>query len=263
MSIATLETTIRPGLLVGLSTSIKGNVNYEKTEIEGENVGDDGVLYSKWETEKTVINPKEHEEATKVRTKARGFITSVCSATSFGYLCPENKKEQLDAAVINGRRICDEFNARAEVTTISFYVITGRVNPDDKEAVRAIKSEVSNLLAEMTEGVRNLDADVIRGAAKRAKQIGSMLSPEAQARVQIAIDAARKKATEIKAAGEQAAVEIDRATLETLAEARTAFLDLDTENEMVAPADTTQRAIDLTPCIPAEPAAPVRSIELD
>jgi hypothetical protein len=249
MATATLETTIRPGLLVGLSTSIKGNVKYNKTELEGERV-EDGVLKSKWETEKTVINPAEHDAATKIRTKARGFITSVCSATQFGYLCPENKVEQLNAAIANARRVCDEFNRGSEVTTISFYAITGRVNPDDKEAVRAIKSEVSTLLAEMSDGVKNLDVEVIRGAAKRAKQIGSMLSPEAQARVQIAIDAARKKATEIKAAGEQAAVEIDRATLETLAEARTAFLDIDDAPEMVAPADTSGRAIDLTPCEP-------------
>jgi len=242
-----LQTTIRPGLLVGLSTSIKGNVKYNKTELESERVTEDGVMLSRWETEKTVMNAAEHEAATKVRTKARGLVTSVCSATSFGYLCPESRSEQLTKAVADARRICEEFNKTSEYSTVSFYVITGRVNPDDKEAVRAIKSEVGNLLAEMEAGVKGLDVEVIRGAAKRAKQIGSMLSPDAQARVQIAIDIARKKATEIKAAGEQAAVEIDRMTLEVIAEARTAFLDIDTVAEMVEPADTTGRAIDLTP----------------
>lgn len=265
MPAATLATTLRPGLLVGLSTAISGNVKYDKTELDGERLDEEtGALLSRWETAKTVRNPAENEAATKVRTKARGFITSVCSATSFGYLCPESKAEQLSAAIANGRRICDEFNASASVTRISFYAITGRVAPDDMEAVRAIRGEVSMLLADMTEGLKNLDVDVMRNATKRAKQIGSMLSPEAQARLQIAIDAVRKKATEIKAAGEQAAIAIDRATLETLAEARTAFLDLDIEQEMVAPADTSGRAIDLVACETSEAAVEAaRELELD
>jgi hypothetical protein len=71
-----------------------------------------------------------------------------------------------------------------------------------------------------------------------------MLTPEAQARIDVAIKAAREVATKIVSAGETAAVEIDRRTIRTLTEARTAFLDLDGADEIAQPA-AHGRALDL------------------
>lgn len=240
------STTLRPGLLVALKTSITGNVTYQKTELAPEFVDTDGTMRAKWETEKTVKDAAEHERAVRVRSRARSIVTSVCSATAFGLLCPEIAEDKLIAALSEARAKCDEFNATATVTRIWFAAVSGRVASDDLEAVKAINNEVRQLMTEMEQGVAKLDVKTIRDAAARTKELGSMLTPAAQARITIAIEAARGVATKIKAAGETAALVVDRQVLQTLAECRTAFLDLDEVKEVAAPA-VTAAALDFEP----------------
>jgi hypothetical protein len=244
---SSFSTTLRPGLLVGLKTSITGNVKYNKQVIESDHITETGSRKAKWETERTVIDPVEHEAATKVRSKARSIVNSVCANTAFGLLCPDIAAEDLKLALVEARKLCDDFNRTAKLTRVYFNAITGRIAPDDLQAVRAINEEVRQLLAEMADGIQKLDVVAVRAAADRAKQIGAMLTLDAQARIQIAIDAARASATKIKAAGEQAAIEIDRRTLATLAEARTAFLDIDQPDREVAAPTAEGRSIDLAP----------------
>lgn len=244
MSLST--STLRPGLLVSLKTSIKGGVTYQKQVIEPEHIVDGQVQKAKWETTRTINNAAEHEAASKARSKARSLISGVCAASAFGYLCPEADADRLEAAIAEARKVADEFNATAELTRVSVYVITGRVAPDDVEAVKAINSEVKDLLADMADGIAKLDVKVIRDAASRAKSIGEMLSGDAQARVQIAVEAAREAAKKIVKAGEAAAVEIDQRAIRKITEARTAFLDLDEQSDVAAPA-ADARAIDFAP----------------
>jgi len=255
--------TLRPGLLVSIKTSIKGNVEYLKTE--GETfIRDDGSEYAEWETERTIKDPAEQKRATEVRGKARNLITGVCAASEFGLLCPEDKRADLEAAFDKARALCAEFNATSRVTRVKFNAIAGRIAPDDLEAVRAINGEVRELLSEMTEGIEGLDVERVRDAAARAKKLGSMLSDEAQGRIKDAISAARAQAKKIVEAGEQAATVIDAETINKLAAARTAFLDIDEAAEVQAPEDTSGRALDLAPHTdPAAPAAaPTPELEL-
>ena len=77
-----MYTTLRPGLLVRLSTSIKGNVRYSVTELEGDHLTDAGERKARWETERTVRDPDEHQRATKARSKARSVIAGVCARGS-------------------------------------------------------------------------------------------------------------------------------------------------------------------------------------
>lgn len=238
--------TIRPGLLVSLKTTLQGNVSYRTETLESENITADGAQRARWETERTVTDPKEHERATEKRSKIRHTVTRICANTAFGLLCPEDRAAELEAAVTEARAAAEAFNATASYSRISVYVITGRVAADDKEAVRAINSEVTNMLAEMERGVRNLDASAIRDAANRARSLGSMLTPAAAARVADAIEAARAAAKRIVKAGETAAVEVDRYALNKIANARTDFLDMDEAAEVAAPA-AEARAVDLEP----------------
>lgn len=238
--------TLRPGLLVSLKSSVRGNVSYQRRDIVEAHVTADGKAEAKWETERTITDPVEHDAAIKARTKARVAITRVCTASAFGLLCPETAEADLEKAVTEARKIVDDFNAQASLTRIGVYVITGRIAPDDVEAVRAINSEVRDLLADMEDGLKNLDVKVVREAASKAKSIGAMLSPDAAARITIAIEAARASAKRIVQAGEQVATEIDSRTLATIKEARTAFLDLDAAKEIASP-KAKARAVDLTP----------------
>lgn len=245
--------TIRPGLLVSLKTTLTGNVQYQRADIEPDHIIESGERRARWETERVIEDPAEHEAAVTMRGKCRNLIRSLCSVSSFGLLCPESRAEELGKAVEEAQRFAAEFNRAAKLTRISVYVIAGRIAPDDVEAVRAINSEIRDLMTDMETGLRNLDVKTVREAAAKARGIGQMLSSDARARVQTAIDAARSAARKIVKAGEAAAAEIDHQAIRSLAEARTAFLDLDEADNIVAPT-ATGRAIDLSPTS-SEPAA--------
>lgn len=261
----TIQTsTLRPGLLVSLKTSVTGNVRYQKRIIEGEHKTETGETRAKWETERVVINADELERAKKARSKARALITATCAGSAFGLLCPEADAGLLETALLDARKIADEFNATAELTRISVYVLTGRIAADDVEAVKAIKSEVAELIGLMETGVSGLDVQKIRDAADRAKELSMMLTPDAEARVTVAIETARKTARAIVKAGETAAAEVDQRTLRILREQRTAFLDLDDAREVAAPV-AEGRAVDLTPEQEIGPTrrAKARAVELE
>jgi hypothetical protein len=238
--------TLRPGFLVSLKTSVKGNVRYEYTDIEPEHLTKDGQQLARWETSRSVADPEEHEGAKKIRSRICTVIRGVCVRSSFGLLCPERSADSLDSAIVEARRLAEEFNAAAKLTRVNVYVLVGRIVPDDLEALRAINSEAADLLARMAEGIKNLDATSVRDAADRARDIGRMLTPEAQARIGAAVDEARAAARKIVKAGEQAAQELDESTIQSLVAARTAFLDLDPADEVAVPAEEG-RALDLEP----------------
>jgi ElaB/YqjD/DUF883 family membrane-anchored ribosome-binding protein len=261
------STTLRPGLLVGLKTSVRGNVAYDKRTLEEEHILVGGMARAKWETVRTIDDPAEHEAAEKARSKAGSVIRSVCAKSAFGLLCPESLASQLEGAVTEARAIADTFNATAKLSHVDVYVITGRVAPDDVEAVRAINSEIKELLDTMETGCRNLDPEAIREAASKARSVGAMLPAETQARVKGAIDAARSAARQIVKAGEAAAVEVDAGAIKRIMEARTSFLDLDTAPAEVAATVETARAIDLDPALGELPdfqaAAPAPAFALE
>lgn len=238
--------TLRPGLLVSLKTSLQGNVSYRTRDIEAEHDASDGTRRATWETDKTIRDPAEHEAGIKARSRARGLVTAVCSDSTFGLLCPELDRDALTRAMEQAREIADEFNRGATITRLSVNVIVGRVAADDVDAVRAINGEVRDLMDAMERGLRNLDVGMVRDAANKARELGAMLSPVAAARAQAAVEAARSAARRIVKAGETAAVAIDERTIRTIRESRTAFLDLDDGAEMVAPTPAAA-ALDFDP----------------
>ena len=103
----------------------------------------------------------------------------------------------------------DDFNRTATLSRVSVYAMIGRVAADDVEAVKAINSEVSDLLGQMQEGLKNLDVKSIRDAATKAKQIGQMLSPTAAASCTSSWRLRRpgRRPARSSLAGEQAAAE--------------------------------------------------------
>jgi len=238
--------TLRPGLLVSLKTSLQGNVSYRKEDIEAPYTTNDGEQVAKWETERTIADPEEFERAQQVRGKAGNCVRGVCAKSAFGLLCPETRVDDLDQAMKEARAMIQDFNTSASCTRLGFYAIVGKVARDDLEAVRAINSEVRDLLSDIESGMRGLDVKVIRDAANKARSLGAMLTPEAAEKIQIAIDTARQCARRIVKAGEEGAVEIDRAAIRKVTEQRSAFLDMDEAREIVAPV-AIGRSIDLDP----------------
>lgn len=238
--------TLRPGFLVALKTSVKGNVRYEYTDIEPEHLTKDGQQLARWETSRSVADPAEHEAAKKIRSKVCTIVRAVCVRSSFGLLSPEKSADALDSALTEGRRLVDVFNTTAKVTEVRVFILVGRIVPDDLEALRAISSEASDLLALMAEGIKTLNVESVRDAASRARDLGRMLSADAQTRIGTVVEEARAAAREIAKSGEQAAAEIYKQTIRNIDEARLCFLDFDTAAEVAAPVEEA-RALDLEP----------------
>jgi hypothetical protein len=226
--------TLRPGLLISLKTSIRGNVTYDKRDIEREYLTEHGTKFAKWETERTIADPAEYERAVKVRSRARSIIGGICAKSAFGLLCPENAAVILEQAITEARHLVADFNNAAKLTRLDVFILAGRIASDEVEAVAAINSEVRDLLADMVEGISNSDVTLIRDAADRARSLSQMLSPDAQGRLQVAIDTARAEARRI-VKGEGAALEVDQRAIRRINETRTTFQDLPAL-EVAAPA---------------------------
>ena len=197
--------TLRAGLLVGLSTTMVGNVTYRKEDIPAEHKARMGGDVAAWKTERTIADKAEHERAKVIRSQAVYAVRKVCASTAFGYLCPSDRQSELGAAVAEAHSMIDRFNETAKATRLGFYVITGRIEPGDAEAARAINAEVRALLDAMTAGALVGDAKAIRDAADKAKAIAAMLA-DGDA-VETAIVAARSLARGITKTGSAPVIE--------------------------------------------------------
>lgn len=229
-----IANTLQPGLLVSLKTSIRGNVAYQKFDIEADHLTEAGARRAKWETTRTVDDPKEHEKAVQIRGQCRSLITRVCTSGAFT-LCPQSNEAKLESSIKEARELAEKFNETAKLSHIDIYVVVGRVASDDIETVQAVRSELRDLIADMEEGIRKLDSDKIRKAATEAKGIVKILSESAAKRVEDTITVARATAKQIVKqivkASESAAAEVDEAALSYLKQSQSMFLDLEINGE--------------------------------
>jgi hypothetical protein len=237
--------TIRPGIIVSLKTSISGNVRYYTTDIEREHLLENGqTSEAEWNTRRIVLDKAEHERAVKVRSKCRSLITGVCTMGNF-LMCRQDRRDQLEIAIKEAEAMAREFNASASVTRITCLAGLNEVAPDDARWLAIVNSEVRDLLDAMAKGVQNLDPDAIRKAANAAQSVGKVLSAEAQERLQASIDSVRKQARAIKKAADVAAITIDATVYRTLEESRAAFLEIGDEAQApVAAPDADGRGVD-------------------
>jgi hypothetical protein len=233
--------TLRPGLLVALNTSIRGNLSYATKELEGTHLDENGQEVKRWETIRMITDPAEHEAAGKTRGQIRSLITKHCAQTAFGLLCPEDKAEELQQAITEARALAEGFNDGARLTRVSVNVLYGRIAQDDVEATKAITAEMRTLMVDMQAGLQNLDPDLVQESYNKAKTLGAMLSDDAKARSEVAIEAAkqaRRQMVKLQKAGETLSVEVRKAAIAKIDMARTSFLDLDDDREVQAVEET-------------------------
>jgi hypothetical protein len=250
--VSSSSSTIRPGILVCLKTTVSGGVQYQRVDLEKEQATEDGHAVSKWETTRVIDDPDEHERAIKARGRAVAEIRGVCAVTSFGLICPLDRQEKLSAALERAQALITQHNESASFTRIGLFVLKGQIASTDEEAARAISQEVSGLIAQMNEGINKLDPEAIREAATKAQSVLALLGDEKAEDVKSAINQARSAARTIvkrvQKEGQQASIvlaDIQRGALE---KARIAFLDLDGEQEVsgeAAPAVNVQRVAEL------------------
>lgn len=233
------KTTLKPGLLVSLKSTIAGNVSYRRVDLDHEREAQTDI--TRWETTRIVSDKAEHDRAVEVRAKARNMISGVCIHTSFGLLCPEDREAELESAMQNAAALVAEFNAGACQTVIGLYPFCGLVERDNERAARAIAAEVRELLDAMAANIDKLDVKGIRDAADRAKQIGAMLDSQQQERVDGAVKAARSAARKIvkavKEAGDNAKLVLGEMNKTAITTARFAFLDTDETGQTAEPSE--------------------------
>lgn len=234
---------IKPGILVDLSTFVRGAVTY--THDETENKREDGKHVRKWKGEVIIDDPEENDRAKSVRGDMRGLILACCSRSPLGTLiCDFAREEELDGAYAEAKKLADKFNETAALTNVSILVIKGRLMTDDDETVRELSKTMQELIAEMDDGVRALDEKAIRKAANDAAAMAGMLDPKAEEFASEAIKQARKMARvitkRIKKNGEAANVvmaDMQRGSIEA---ARVAFLDLDDQGAVAEQAPAVE-----------------------
>lgn len=245
--------TIRPGLLVSVHARQSGNRSYQKRDIERAHLTESGTERSSWATTKIVFDPAEAKLASQVANRARYLITRLCADTAHGPLCPLDRRNELKEAIAEARTLCAEFNDKAVFSRVEINVICGEVVADDVEAARALFSETEKFMAQMQDGLQNLDVKKVRAACAKLLDIGQMLSPEANADVAAAVNAARAAARKIVAAGEQAAIEIDQQAIAKIGVARSSFLDFGmSTDEVVIEHERFSRALDFESPAPVE-----------
>lgn len=255
------------GMLVLVKSSVRGNTTYYKQQLEYAALGSAGEERSKWETTKVVFDPAEQDEANKVRDKARSLIASVCAKSDHGLICPQDNLDELADRIDEAEQIVADFNSSAALTHVGLHIICGELPRDDVRAVEAIGQEIRDLLQDVQVALAEMDVKKVRALCDKAVNVGKILTPEAYERAKYAIDLARNAATEIKKAGEAAAITIDQATIRNIEAARTSFLDLDSPFEMaIELPKPAARAVDFeAPKVaPLESlAAAVRQFEFD
>lgn len=243
------RSTLRPGLLVSLRTKIHGGVDYDKRMLPPPDLAaQETASVKRWETTRTIADPEEWDKAVKVRSDARGLIVRACCYSDFGLLCPDNKEEELDAAIVQAREMIAEHNKGARRSQISLYVIAGRVAQDDVEATRAIGAEIRETVEAMRVAIAKADPEAIRTEATRARQLAGMLSDAAKGRVDEAVSQARKAARElakrVSKGGEDAATVLQGIAVDALKAEHFAFLDT-SDLETVQPEAIAAPAVDL------------------
>lgn len=259
---------LRPGLLVGLKTTVTGGVQYFTNELDPDHRTETGARVAKWETTRQIADAEEHAQAVVARSKARTAIVRHCCLSAFGYLCPEANEAALREGIKEAQAVAAEHNRTAQQTVVDVRVLVGRIASTDSEAVEALAREVRSLLDDMERGVRMVDPDAIREAANKARAMSGMLSQEAQGVVARAINEVRAVARQFVKAGEQAVEQVEQVRLDALTAARFAVLDLlrdgEAQAEPAAPAAPAAPAIDLMPTdAPAAPAVTASAIDFD
>ncbi len=245
--------TLKPGILVSLKTSMRGGVTYERKDLNAGAVaeveeGESNTTVEKWETTKIVADDKEFKAATKARSKCGALIRAVCSHSAFGLICPESREKELNEAITEAKAMAAKFNGDASNTNITLYVLKGRIASNDEEAVKAIASELRDLLDAMRDGIGAGDVEAAREAASKAKKMGAMLDGATAGKVARAVDEVREKAKEIVkklVAGEAKAEIVRGIKLEAVASARFAFIDMGESAEVEPLPQVSPRAVDV------------------
>lgn len=217
---------IKPGLLVSVKTRQHGGVSYTKRDIEAPRVTESGAQVSRWETDKFVYDPDETERAQQVANRARYLVTRHCVKTEMQQLlCPNDRRDELRAAIVEARELVSEFNDGASFTEIQIDVWVGEIVDNGVDAAQQIFASQQAFMTEMIDGLRELDPKKVRAAINKSRDLGQMMSGQANMMIVEATRVAEAARQRIIAAGEKAIVALDLEAIAKIGSVRNSFLD--------------------------------------
>jgi len=193
--------TIKPGMLVSLKTSLRGNVAYARRNVS--NNITDKTAHEVWETEKTVQDIAEHETGKKARADARNAISAACIHSAFGLLCPSDNASKLEEGIAKANAIIEAFNSSAKLTRIALYVIAGKIAEDDESAQAAMASEITDLFMTVLDGMDKREIAQMRDACNKLRNMSGMLTEsDIKGLLEVAVDMTREIARHYVKAGQ-------------------------------------------------------------
>lgn len=229
--------TLKPGLLVSLKTTMRGGVEYAREDIADKKEGTAKV--EEWKTTKRVADVKEHEAASKLRSKLGGLVRKVCAPSAFGLICPVSKEAELREAIVEAKEGAAKFNTKNRTVSIGVYVLVGRIAESDQEATAAIRDELKDMLGDMQRAITGGAIEDAREAASKLLKMGMVLDEKTQGKVKRAVEEVRQIAKDaikkVSEGGVTTAQAVASVKFTALEEARFAFLD---DGETLAPVST-------------------------
>lgn len=226
---------LKPSFIVGLSSTIRGGISYNREDLG--NVHENGSEISKWKTTRTIDDKEEYERAVKARGKAVSLIRGVCNTSRHYLFCPFEREKELDEAIEEAKKVVRETNEELTFSRIDVFPLKLEFVNNEKEVIRALSAEVTQLIEDMQVGINNLSATDIRTAANRAREImGTLEDSQAQVlndAIKEARRAARMFIKRVEKEGEKAETVLAEVKRNELEKARVAFLDYSEEVEEI------------------------------
>jgi vacuolar-type H+-ATPase subunit H len=189
---------------------------------------------SRWETDKFVYDPNETERAQQTANRARYLVTRHCVKTEMQQLlCPNDRRDELREAIVEARELVADFNSSASFTEIQIDVWVGEIVDNGVDAAQQIFASQQSFLAEMIEGLKEMDPKKVRAAINKSRDLGQMMSGQANEMVREATRAAEAARQRIISAGENAIVALDLEAIAKIGSVRNSFLDFDYGSSVV------------------------------
>lgn len=221
---------LRPGFLVCFSTRVENGVEHLKSQVR-EEVLPDGAVRKEWQAATIIHDPEEFKAVSVLRSRVRNIMKGVTTNTGFALMCPREDEQRLSAAITEMDALALGWNETSKVYKLRVSTVLAEIAENKADAIKAIKSEVVDLLARMEAATRAGSVRDIRAAANEAAQKVALLDLEsedgddeiAQA-LAVARGVARKIVKRVEKGGEDLAAVLEQQNLEPIAAARLRFI---------------------------------------
>ena len=221
---------LKPGWLVIADIHNHGCSHYSHSG-RREDVDENRVLRGEWHTEKRVDNIDEHKAVANIMYKATRLIARCGWDVYAGTYVPLEKKEELQEALIEARKMINLHNATSRFTRISGGFLSFLITGDNGAVAHAVINQAQRALTQLKESIETADVKGIREALRKGKRLEDMFEASQSDKLKQAFAEAKKTARSIVKISNMKGEELDAWTKETqqVDAARIAFAEIEVD----------------------------------